>query len=61
MCPSVVPLRQASPDDRIALMIGNGACLFIGGDALQDLQNLLSVATLTEQGEGKGLRHGEKG
>lgn len=41
----------------------SGVLLFgrIGGDALQDLQNLLSVATLTEQGEGKGLRHGEKG
>jgi len=33
----------------------------VGGDALQDLQDLFSVAALAKQGDGKVLSHGVVG
>ena len=48
---------RLSPDDRVALMIGHGACLIIGGDRFQNLQNLSAVGALTQEGQGEVLSH----
>jgi len=58
-CPrgeSWTPL-QLSPDNRIALQIGYSSLFIVDCDRVKNLQDLISIVTLTEQGDCKFESH----